>query len=161
MKSKRNTYLLFAAVLGIWGIIAYRFLSYAAPDEVAAAHVAFAATPVPLHEKEDVPLDVRYRDPFLGKFYNTPAVAPKTTGRATRKPKAKPLLEPFIWPSVQYKGIVSDLNDKRKVFMISINGKTVLVKEKATEQGVTLISGDRKSINVSYKGQTQKVNLGK
>lgn len=158
MKSKRNTYLLLAAVLGIWGIIAYRFLSYAAPDEVANSRVAFAATPVPSYKKEDVPLDVRYRDPFLSKFYNTPAIASGTKGSAIYKPK--PLPEPITWPSLKYKGIVSDRNEKRKVFMISINGVTLLLKEKTTEQGVTLISGDRKSVYVSYRGQKQKVNIG-
>ena len=155
MKSKRNTYLLLAAVLGIWGLIAYRFFAYAAPNNNESKPVATTAGPLPDFKKDTTVFNVSYRDPFLGTFYSEERYKP-----ASRRPvntKIKPAAEDLAWPSIVYKGLVSDSKDRQKIFMLGINGKTVLLREKGTEQGITVLSGDRKSVTLGYKGKTNKV----
>lgn len=159
MKSKRNTYFLLAAVLGIWGLIAYRFFAYAAPDGNESKPFASTAGPLPDFKKDTTAFNVSYRDPFLGTFYSEERNKP-----ADRRPvntKIKPAAEELVWPAIVYKGLVSDSKDRQKIFMLGINGKTVLLRGKGTEQGVTVLSGDRNSVTLGYKGKTNKVLISR
>lgn len=155
MKSKRNTYLLLAGVLGIWGLIAYRFFAYATPDENESTPTPITAGPLPDFKKDTTAFNVSYRDPFLGTFYSEDRNKP--AGKRASNISRKPATEEVVWPLIVYKGLVSDSKDRQKIFMLGINGKTVLLKEKGSEQGVIVLSGDRKSVTLGYKGKKNKV----
>jgi len=147
MKSKKNIYILLPVVLLIWGLLIYKFLSFTIPEiPVAEETDQFSTQPLAVREKDSFKIDVNYRDPFLGKMY-----MPATAQKKVRKKISVPV-EPVVWPNVIYKGIVSDNKDKKKIFMLIINGQTFLMREKETEQGVTVKSGNRESVVIIYKG---------
>jgi len=154
MKNKKNTYILLFAVLLIWGLVLYRFFSYASSEENIVENTGdITIKPVILNASDTVSLNVNYRDPFLGKMY-IPEGAKKAVTIRTHK-----LQEQIVWPPVIYKGIVSDSKNKKKVFMLIINGQTFFMKEKDTEQDITLKKGDRYSITVKYKGDLTTIMI--
>lgn len=153
MKKKKNIYVLLAVVLLVWGMVIYRFFSYAGPEiKESATSTQISIRPLTIKEREIFSIDVNYRDPFLGKMY-----LPEKTGKLVRKKRAVP--EPIQWPQVVYKGIVSDNKDKKKVFMLIINGKSYMMKEKDTEQDITLKNGNRQSITVKFKGELTTIMI--
>lgn len=155
MKSKRNTYILLITVLLIWGILIYQFFSFAGKKKIVteSAGTNLHVRPVVIKERESIVINVNYRDPFLGQMYLPANNDKKKSGRRTKLINKEPLL----WPSIIYKGIVSDSKDKNKVFMVIINGQTYLMREKEMEQEITLKKGNREFINVTYKGTTNTI----
>lgn len=153
MKKKKNTYLLLALVLFIWGMVIYRFFSYTSPElPQNTSSKQFTMRPLEMKPKENFVIDVNYRDPFLGKMY-APATASKPTA------KKRKIVEPVEWPQVIYKGIVSDTKDKKKVFMLIINGKAHMMKEKEVVDNILLKSGNRNSVTVKYKGDLTTIMI--
>ncbi len=148
MKNKKSIYILLPAVLLIWGMVVYNFIGWSpAGTPETFTPDAIATQPVAIPKRDTTLIDVRYRDPFLGKMYSAPkapADAPK------RKEKAK---ETLLWPAIKYKGVVSDNDNKRKVYMVVINGQTYLMHEKETQQEIILYKGDRQSVTLQYKGK--------
>jgi hypothetical protein len=152
MKKKKNTYLLLALVLLIWGVLIYRVVSYTNPElPQSNAPENFTLRPLEVKEKETFSIDVNYRDPFLGKMY-----APAAPTKPRQKQKVIVQVE---WPSVIYKGIVSDSKDKKKVFLLIVNGRPQMMKEKETVDGILLKSGNRQSVTVKYKGDLTTIMI--
>lgn len=151
MKNKKNIYILLPVVLLIWGMVIYRFFSFERPEEQDTQMQYDIIKPITVKQKEIFTIDVNYRDPFLGKMYLPES---NKTKIVKRKKAPEPQIE---WPQIIYKGIVSDAKNKKKVFMLVINGQTYLMKEKETEQEMTLKSGNRESIIVKYNGDLTKI----
>lgn len=154
MKNKKNIYILLPIVLGIWGMVIYRLFSFSNPDtNIPATASNFTFKPIEVKARDTFSIDVNYRDPFLGKMYSND-VQKKNTSHV---PKVKK--DTLIWPNIIYKGLVSDSKEKKKVFLVSINGQTYFMNEKTTEQEVTLKKGNRNTIEVLYKGKKNKIGL--
>lgn len=80
MRSKTTVYLLIAAVLAIWGVIAWKLFSPSAPVKTAPPRPP-AARPAPVGDKNVLYLD--YPDPFLKKTDRASApVRPASGDRA-------------------------------------------------------------------------------
>lgn len=143
--------MLLFVVLIIWGLIVYQFISFTSEDFTTDNfEMDLPVKALAVIKRDTFSIDVNYRDPFLGKMY----IADKPTISPKRKVKIK---EPVVWPAVVYKGLVSDTKDKKKVFMVIINGHTYLMREKETEQEITLKKGNRESIDVKYKGENYNI----
>lgn len=156
MKNKKSIYFLLPTVLLIWGAVLYQFFSYSNDDgqiEVLTRTIDFK--PLSLKERDTFSIDVYYRDPFLGKMYlpENGNIVNKKTKRTIKKE------EPIVWPSIIYKGIVSDVKEKNKVFMLIINGKTFLMKKGDVENEILLKEGNRESVYVKYKGNLNIILL--
>lgn len=155
MQNKKKTYLLLAIVLLVWGLVIYQFFSYTgeAPVEMDAGNIQIIA-PVKIKPRDTVVLNLNYRDPFLGKIYAAQS--------KKNRPVATSRLRPTIkeeWPQVIYKGLVTDSKAKNKIFLLLINGNTYMMKAKQTEESVTVLNGDRKSVNIKFKGENITVNI--
>ena len=142
MKRKRNTYILLAVVLTIWGLLLYKVFSYSSPQP----HTETLGTVMqesPLQRNVDVDtfsLAVNYRDPFLGKPYRRQKETKKT------KTRLRPVS--IQWPEITYQGIVSDSREKNKVFMVMIGGKSFFMRERQKEEEILLYRGNRREIIV-------------
>lgn len=158
MKNKKNIYVLLPLVLFIWGAVLYQFFSYSNDEElIEVSSGNFNPKPFSIKARDTFSIDVNYRDPFLGKMYKKTSPnkeSKKYTGKKQIKNDT-----PIVWPSILYKGIVSDSKDKTKVFMLIINGQTFLMKKGDTENDVFLKEGDRESVYVKYKGNLDIVLL--
>ncbi|MFC4816007.1 MULTISPECIES: hypothetical protein [unclassified Flavobacterium] len=163
MKNKKSIYILLPLVLGIWGSVLYQFFSFSEQEEqlnTGSVHPV-NLSPIKKFAADTSEIDVNFRDPFLGGSYQSVSTnSTSSNGRPVKSAKkVKPQIkikEPLVWPEIKYKGIVSDTKNKNKVFMLVINGRTYLMKIGSTENEVTLIEGDRETIDVKYKNE---VNL--
>lgn len=164
MKNKKNIYILLPIVLLIWGAVMYQFFTFS-NNQVSEfePQTEISLNPLNFKEQDSVPFDVNYRDPFLGKAFvsneNKSVIrTTKSNSNSKLKKLAKPI-ETIIWPTIIYKGIVSDTKEKNKVFMLIIDGKTFLMRAKNNENGVFLVEGDRESIELEYKRETKLILL--
>lgn len=153
MKNKKNIYILLPVVLLIWGMVIYRFFSFSVTEVQDIQIQNDILKPIAVKQRDTFEIDVNYRDPFLGKIYLSES---NKTKNVRRKRESE---QQILWPQIIYKGIVSDTKNKKKVFMLVINGQTYLMKEKETEQEMTLKSGNKESIVVKYKGDLTKIFL--
>lgn len=128
----------------------YRFFSFSPSESLKVSVPQLKFKPLVIKERDTTLIDVNYRDPFLGESYVPKATA--TIRKNNRTNKATKIEVPIVWPTIVYKGIVSDTKDKVKVFMLIINGKTCLMKKGTIEEEVFLKEGDRNAVYVKYKG---------
>lgn len=157
MKNKKSIYILLPIVLLIWGIVIFQFFSFSAPDDsLENASMEFNIKPFKVKERTPFSINVAYRDPFLGKMYAAPATNPKK--RVVVKKQPKPL-ETLVWPTIHYKGMISDVKKKQTLFMMVIDGHNFNMKKGDIENEVFLKDGDKESVYVKYKGNLNLIML--
>lgn len=155
MKNKKNILILLPIVVIIWGAVAYQIYNYLDVDDEPPLEIQQSVIkPLQIKKQDTIAINTSYRDPFLDKTYSARMNTPKIT-RISEKPKTSMIQ----WPSISYKGIVSDTKDKNKVFMLIIDGKTSLLKIGQAENDIRLKSGDRSSVTVTFKGQSSSIPL--
>lgn len=148
MKNKKNIYILLPLVLFIWGTVMYQFFSFSSSEDMPTiVSNGISLKPIKIVKRDSFAINTNYRDPFLGKIYNTENV------KSSKKMTAPKKVELLVWPTIQYKGIVSDTKEKSRIFMLVINNQTHLMKKGQTENEIYLKEGDRESVYVKYKGQ--------
>lgn len=158
MKNKKNIYILLPLVLLVWGAVLFQFLSFTSGEEIVDTNnPELVLKPLKFNKRQSFTIDVNYRDPFLGKIYaeNT-GVKTKVTTKKTRAVSTK---EPLVWPTILYKGLISDTKDKTKIFVLIINNKNYYMKIGDTEDNVFLKSGDNEAVYVRYKGNLNIIML--
>lgn len=146
MKNKKNIFFLLPMVLMIWGGVIYQFFSIASPKENPKETITgFNIKPLQIKERKNISIDVNYRDPFLGKMYveqKKSIVTPQ---------KAPKIIEIVNWPTITYKGLISDSKKKNKVFLIIIDGETFYMKKGDLKNEVFLKDGNSETVKVIYK----------
>ena len=159
MKNKKNIYILLPLVLFVWGAVLYQVFSFTKSDEIPAVNNSeFTIKPLKINKRESFAINVNYRDPFLGKMY-APQSASNTKVKSSKTVKESKPKETLVWPTILYKGIISDSKEKNKIFMIVIDNKNYYMKIGDTENEIFLKSGDKESIYVKYKGNLNLIML--
>ena len=117
MKNKKSIYILLPIVLLIWGMLIYQFFSYSVSDALLEnTSTEFKVKPFKVKERTAFTVNVGYRDPFLGKMYIAPVSnQTKSSNKTKKSPK---LEETIVWPSIHYRGMISDPKEKNKVFFL-------------------------------------------
>lgn len=159
MKNKKNIYILLPLVLIVWGAVLFQFLSFTNGEEIVDTNnPELVLKPLKFNKRQSFTIDVNYRDPFLGKMFveNTGI---KTIGTGKKTAKSKSPKEELIWPTILYKGLISDTKDKTKIFVLIINNKNYYMKVGDTEEDVFLKSGDNEAIYLRYKGNLNIIML--
>jgi len=157
MKNKKTIYLLLALVIAIWGMIVYQFLGYrnATVEEAPTQNISLLPE-INYIEPDTTTILIDYRDPFSGKLEQKDkkpvAVSDKNEDYSTTIKSEKETV-------INYKGIVTDLNDKVKVFMVIIDGNTYLMKQGDEEDAVKLIKGNRENITIKHKGKLNTISI--
>jgi len=160
MNNKKSTYILLPVVIAIWGIIILKlfWVRTTTNKPESTTNTIPVINKTNNKQRKTVSITVNYRDPFLGKTYSS--FKNKSLNGNTLKPtKIAVPATPFQWPSIVYKGLVSDSNNKSKVFMVAINNRMYIIAEKGTEEGVTIVKGNTAEIDVKYKNQTNKIQI--
>ena len=151
MKNKKNTYILLTATLLVWGVLGYRIFSTVNPSnkKQQIALVSNSFKPQLGQESEEFIINTNYRDPFLGRLSKKKIVkSKKTTKVITKTPKV-----PF--PSIIYKGVISEKGNKGQVFLINIDGQQFFFKKNSTHKEVKLLRGDAKQVILKFQSQQQ------
>ncbi|GIQ61397.1 hypothetical protein Flavo103_45320 [Flavobacterium collinsii] len=159
MKNKKNIYILLPIVLLVWGAVLFQLFSFTNSDEIVATNnPELRIKPLKLNQRQSFTIDVNYRDPFLGKMY-TENIAPKIKATDSKSAKVSKPKETLVWPTILYKGLISDTKEKNKVFMLIIDNKNYFMKIGDTENGVFLKTGDKESVYIKYKGNLNLIML--
>lgn len=161
MKNKKNIYILLPIVLLIWAVVIYQFFSFTTLDSALEnTTTEFVIKPFKVKEHTAFSINVDYRDPFLGKMNAASTTNPnhKKSTVTSGKKQAKPE-ETLVWPTIYYKGTISDSKQKNKLFIMVIDGHNFFMKKGDTENGVFLKDGDKESVYVKYKGNLNLIML--
>ncbi|WP_264536593.1 hypothetical protein [Flavobacterium sp. N1736] len=159
MKNKKNIYILLPLVLFVWGAVLFQVFSFAKSDEtIPLSNSEFTIKPLKINQRQSFAINVNYRDPFLGKAYapQTAISLKKNNSKSSQPAKPK---ETLVWPTILYKGMISDTKDKTKIFMLIIDNKNYYMKIGDTENEIFLKSGDKESVYVKYKGNLNLIML--
>ncbi|AWI25280.1 hypothetical protein [Flavobacterium pallidum] len=155
MNSKKSIYILLPVVIGIWGLIVYQLFNYGDADNVTDKMPELTLRPLPVMKKNAILIDINPRDPFLGKILSADNGRAAHTGGFKKKTASQGLQ----WPEVRYKGIVSDVKEKTKVYMLTIDGATFLMKKGIQEKGITIKDGDRKTVKIIFNGVQKVISI--
>lgn len=139
-----------AAVLVVWGVIAFKINSGLGPKEALKTETIQnqSFTP-PIRVKVDsFSIQKVDRDPFLGTLYQPP--------KKTKKPVQKPS-KPIGFKPITYLGLVQKTHNRTPVFVININTHQYIMKKGQTVDSVTLVKGNASEIVVRYKHQLKTI----
>ena len=158
MKNKKNIYILLPIVLLVWGSVLYQVFSLTHKEEgIPTEKNSYTIKPLQIKTRQTFTIDITYRDPFLGKMYVSEKEIKIKSSNVKRAIKPK---ETLVWPSIIYKGLISDSKEnKKKVFILIIDGKNHYMRIGDTQDDVFLKTGDRESVYVKYKGNLNLIML--
>jgi len=147
MKSKKNLYILLAAVVIIWGLIIYRIIANVSFS--ADIPQNFSSTIQPINEQiklDSFSIQANYRDPFLGKYIKKEVKKP-VAKTGVKKVVKQPVLN-IISPkyNVRYKGIIANKNAKNSLAVLTIDGKELLMQKSDKYKDLTLLSIAKDSV---------------
>ncbi|MFC5044440.1 hypothetical protein ACFSTE_14820 [Aquimarina hainanensis] len=154
LKGKKGLYILFPVVAFIWGAIIYQVVdAFSEDDPVIADPTTITMATIKTKERAPFSIHTISRDPFLGKAYKI------ARRKEVKKPSVVSQKPPIIWPSIRYKGRVSNQNTADAVFLLEINGTEYLIKKNQSEAAVTVLKGTATYIRLRYQGKTKQFNL--
>ena len=157
MKNKKNLYILLPAVIVVWGLLIYKIIGGLNPSEKQAKATESIGQFKPKRPEQTTSFSINadYRDPFLGTFENKKRIVMKSKNA----PIVQKVSVPF--PSIVYKGIVSPIGKKEKVFLITVNGQQQMFKRSTVFNEVKLLNGNAREITVLFQKQKQTFQLEK
>ena len=149
MKKEHKIYILVIIVITVWGIIGVQVFNHFTPKEIELPTVnkQIIFNKREFNKRENYTVKEHTRDPFLGKSLDAPR----------KQTKRKKVVAPISFPSIIYNGMIQ--SGKNQSYVISINGNQNIQKIGQTINSVKLLSGNKKEIKVSYKGNSKTVIL--
>lgn len=164
MKSKATTYILLAAVLGVWGFILMKIFSSLSDntDMPLTAKKTFHEQAVNLSyysSKKTGTLLLDYGDPMLRSLTSNttvdlvePVMQPVVQHY---NPPAPVEMEPQI--EVQFLGYIENLEDKRPTAIVNIQGKQYMMNKGEQQSGVHLVSITKEFLKIKIGDKTKTV----
>lgn len=154
MKTKTKTYLLLAAVIGIWGVIGFKIVNGLSSDDISEVRQEnFDVTFKPkVYTKIDTfSIQTLNRDPFLGMLS-------KRGRNRVDAPSSKSNHSPIEHKlDISYSGLVKKQNTSSQVFVVNINKNQYLLKKGQITDSVKLISGNDQEILVRVNNNNYKI----
>lgn len=153
LNSKTKTYILLAAVLGIWGSIAYKIISGINTDISITNNdnklVNFS--PKIITKVDTFTVQQVDRDPFLGTLTKKKEIK-KDTRKAILKKEELPL------PQIVFRGMIKEQQSSNQIFVVDINGNQYLLKKGQEINGIKLLKGNASSITISFDNRTHTIS---
>jgi hypothetical protein len=151
--------MLLPIVLVIWGLIIYQLFSFNSSEVIEVHEELPLFIKIDYKEQDTTKLVVNYRDPFTGKLENTEENNISSKVKTFTTPKVQMEITPEVQTEIQYRGVVSDVANKKKVFMVIIDNQTFLMKKGDRENEVELINGNTESITIKNNGKKKNILL--
>lgn len=162
MQSKGMTYLLIGAFVLIWVMAGFRVYKAVHQDEEGYGPATVNSGKLDDGKADSFSLLLNYQDPFeISREQPTSQGSgqTKTTAAAPIRKEAIKLPVVAYRPSgIALKGVITNNTARRKVALISIQGKEVSLKEKETVGSLTLLKVfNDDSVRIDYDGH--QINL--
>ncbi len=144
IKKNKNLVFLLPLVIGIWGLVIYRFFkSLHGPEIIPQTTISSLPYKESVRsKKESFEIKKLSRDPFFGTLYQT-----ELDNKNAPKTKLKP------WPQIGVQGKVADLEGKNGVYLILINGKTYAMQKGDENEKVSLLSETSRGVVLKFEGE--------
>ncbi len=156
MKNKTTLVLLLILVLGVWGVIGFKIIAAfsGSSDSVENNNQLTASNkPITMVTRPKFLINIPNRDPFLGKIKSAPKKSTPSTTKAIKKPVKQ-------WPNIVFKGVVSDKNSKKKIFLIEVNGTAHLVEVgNPLIEGLRFTKGWNEKVKLTFEGDSKMFEL--
>jgi len=163
MKSRKSTYFLMLAVLGIWGVILYRIAMGAGTDDVAVS------SPAKSHANYQSLDTYKLKDTFtLALDYGDPFSENKPTADKDVETSVEPLglirdnaktIRANNWNNIKYTGYIANGSAKRLVAIMTINGKQYMLSEGQNAEDVLLLKCRKDSVKISYRDEIKFMKI--
>ena len=152
-------YLLITCVASVWGMIIYKIYLQIEPDkDLKFMPKTFKKEPLQVidHSGDDYSL-VLNRDPFQNM--EDIEIESREQPSLAELKSTLHIIAPINWPTCSYDGYVNNANSRQKIALVSISGKTLMMKEGETQLGIQLIKNYKDSIKLSFQKQIKFVHL--
>lgn len=128
MKNKKLVYFLVPLTILVWGLIFYRIFTKIGNQDSDRASFNNTITAPDREVKSDtLVLIADYRDPFLSGVARS---VKQPTSHSYSKPQNTIFQnKPPVLPDIKYLGLVSNVKNKSKLGLFTIQGKNYLLKE--------------------------------
>lgn len=155
-------YFLGVAVAVVWGLIIYRvFSAVSDSDEKDKIPVSAAAVKDDYNDysipEDTTRLLLNYRDPF--------GIAPHIDTVQKRQRIIRDVAAvlvtprpPFSWDFIKYSGYIGG-KGKKMMAVLAINGRSIMLQEGESSEGVKLLKNYQDSVKVSFKGKTGTIKM--
>lgn len=166
MKSKTTTYILLAAVLGVWGFILMKIFTSMSDSTnfPTTARKTFSDQQVNLSfysNKKVSSLLLDYTDPMLRNLSaSTNAIATEQVIQDAAVYDNYSAAEPYESVpqiDVQYLGYIENMEDKHPTAIVTIQGGQFMMDKGEVQSGVRLISIDKGYIKIKIEDKTKTI----
>lgn len=156
MNQKALRYFLFAALALVWGLIIYKIINGLDHRDNVVPVLSVKAETSYNSPKDSFILFADYSDPFLPSDSVYSEEIDKTVGVAINK---EPIITKpnFDLNKIQYHGMISNPENKKKVAIVSIGGKEYMAKEKEKINEVVISKITREKIIVIIDGKSEQI----
>lgn len=159
MKSKNLKAFLIISTIFIWGIIAFKIISFLKTPDVSVLNKYQKETvPKEIIKKETFEIVANYRDPFLVKKINTENVnnienKQSENSKSPRASSSKKIKNELNWPIIRYKGQILNTNSQKQTGMLTINNKEFLVTKEIEYEEIYVDYIYKDSIRLIYQNE--------
>ena len=157
MNSKNRNIILGAVVIAVWGLIAFKIVSYfksSSVVELPATNV-FKSAGIKV-KRERFALDASYRDPFLNeiKVKTSKSDPYRQIEQVSTKKQVK-------WPDIRFNGIIESSAKDKKVGILQIDKRVYLVNVGDSAAKVAVIGMFKDSLRLKYSNEIKVYPLQK
>jgi hypothetical protein len=154
LKNKKITYLLIALVALIWGLIFYKVYSKFGGENLVEKSFPHAVVKFENGQRDSVfTLLLDYPDPFL-----------KGPGQQSDIPNTESvkvaIIPPVVnWPSIEYRGLLTDNSKNESTGLLKILNSNLLVKKGKVYSAVKIQTISRDSILLEYQNESRWLRI--
>jgi hypothetical protein len=145
-QGKNINYVLITALIVVWGSIMYQFFFKNSNDENLSemTYEAIQDNEPFQRTKKKYTLLLKYADPFKGQ---------STTVDRSNKVPVKKIQKVVRWPRITYKGSVKNHSTLEAIALLTINKKSLLIKEGEVKSGYLVKAVYNDSVRLIFEGQ--------
>lgn len=157
--AKGKNIVLGVVVVAVWGVIAFKIISYLNKSNVVELPTSNAFKTAGIKVKrEKFKLDEPYRDPFLNEIKEKIAKPEQNSYRDIDFQIAKPQVK---WPDIKFNGVIEATNKTKKVGLLQVNKKVFIVNDGDSADLISVVKMYKDSIRLKLSNEVKVYSLQK
>lgn len=154
LKNKKITYLLIALVALIWGLIFYKVYSNFGGENQVEKNFSQSVVKFDNEQRDSVfTLLLDYPDPFLKGPGQQIDIPNTETAKIAISPAA------VSWPSIEYRGLLTNSSKNESTGLLKILNSNLLVKQGKVYSAIKIQTISRDSILLEYQNESRWLQI--